>query len=336
MSCALNILRPGPGVTLQDRGRPGWLDLGLSRGGAADRLALAEAEALLGVRGEMTVIEMAGFGADLEATEDLQISLTGAPMRASLDGQKLIWNACHSMPAGARLSLGSTLTGTYGYLGINARCERVAQLGAQSAHLVAGIGEPLKAGETLRLGVGASGQVGMFLEVEDRFSGGAVRMVESFHSNLFAKEERQRFQATEFRRGTRGNRMGVRLEAEAGKFHADGARNIISEVILPGDIQITGDGTPFVLLSECQTTGGYPRIGTVLPCDLPKVAQAAPGAPLRFQFVGLEEAVELERSAEAHRKALGRSVRPLIRDPRTIPDLLSYQLISGVVAGNEE
>ena len=104
---------------------------------------------------------------------------------------------------------------------------------------------------------------------------------------------------------------------------------------MPGDIQITGDGTPFVLLSECQTTGGYPRIGSVLPSDLPRVAQAPPGAEIRFSFVSLDEATRIERRHAEAQRALPGKVHPLIRDPHGMSDLLSYQLISGVTAGDE-
>ncbi len=109
---------------------------------------------------------------------------------------------------------------------------------------------------------------------------------------------------------------------------------MVSETIVPGDIQMTGAGTPFVLGPECQTTGGYPRLATVIPSDLPKVLQAAPGAPIRFEFVTREQALAAWRQEVADRQAL--SPRPLIRDPHDISDLLSYQLIDGVTAGGEE
>ena len=111
---------------------------------------------------------------------------------------------------------------------------------------------------------------------------------------------------------------------------------MLSEVIVPGDIQITGDGAPFVLMAECQTTGGYPRIGSVLPCDLPRVAQAQPGARLRFRFVTGDDGIAAERAAEAARKGLRAKLDHLVRDPHDIRDLLSYQFISGVTAGHDE
>lgn len=81
--------------------------------------------------------------------------------------------------------------------------------------------------------------------------------------------------------------------------------------------------------------GGYPRIASVLPCDLPTVVQATPGTALRFRFVTLEEAVEAERRAAAHRNGLRSALTPLVRDPHNIRDLLAYQLISGATAGRE-
>ncbi|WP_289041093.1 urea amidolyase [uncultured Aliiroseovarius sp.] len=336
MIARLKILRAGPGMTVQDLGRPGYLDVGLSRGGAADRLALHEGAALLGQPANLAAIEMAGAGGEFEAIQDTRIALTGAAMRVTLDGGKLAWNASHLLPAGARLSIGSMLGGSYGYLHIGGGVEGSHCLGAESAHLSAGIGARLSDGGTLTIGPDDGTQVSMTLPPDDRFGGGTVRIVASFQSHLFADGELARLQDTPLRRDARANRMGVRLEPDGDGFHVEGGRNVISEVIVPGDIQITGDGTPFVLMSECQTTGGYPRIGTVLPCDLPRVAQTPAGATLQFRWVGIEDAVELERADAKMRAALRGRRHPLIRDPHKMPDLLSYQLISGVVAGDED
>ena len=105
--------------------------------------------------------------------------------------------------------------------------------------------------------------------------------------------------------------------------------------MVAGDIQMTGDGAPFVLLPECQTTGGYPRIATVLPDDLPMVAQAGQGVALNFRFVERADAVAAHRPLNQRYADLKRSLQPLLRDPHDIRDLLSYQLISGVVSGEE-
>ena len=109
--------------------------------------------------------------------------------------------------------------------------------------------------------------------------------------------------------------------------------SVISEPMVPGDIQMTGKGMPFILLPECQTTGGYPRIGTVIPDDLPKVVQAAPDVPLTFRFITYEAALASHVPLKAYYAAQKREVQPLVRHPLEIGDLLSYQLISGATTG---
>lgn len=335
MKRELVVLSAGPGVTVQDMGRPGHLAFGLSRGGAADRLALFEGAALLGQSDTLPALEMAGLGGEFEATAGMRIALTGAAMRASVDGEPVAWNASHFLPEGARLSIGAATSGVYGYLNLGGGLALSPLLGAQSGHLAAGLGACLNTGDHLPVGKDAGAEIGMKIEADPRFEGGTIRIVSSLQTDHFTANEITRFEATEFRRDARGNRMGVRLLPDGEGFHTEAGLNILSEVIVPGDVQITGDGTPFVLLSECQTTGGYPRIGSVLPSDLPLVAQARPGTTLSFKFVSLEAAVDIERREASRRIGLRKNIQPLIRDPHQIPDLLSYQLISGVTAGDD-
>ncbi len=334
MNRTLRVISAGPGVTIQDQGRQGYLSFGLSRGGAADLCALAEGAALLGQSDELAAIEMAGFGGQFAADQDVVIALTGARMSASIDGARIAWNACHPLPKGARLSIGGVERGSFGYLHVAGGFDMPQILGAKSAHLTAGIGATLLAGAMLPIGHPPANVVpNMFLPDDPRFDGGRVRMVPSLQTDLFSKSDRDRFEATVFKRDTRGNRMGMRFLPPDAGFEAASGLSLLSEIIVPGDIQITGDGTPFVLLSECQTTGGYPRIGSVLPSDLPKVAQTPPGATIQFQFVALKEAVEIERRETQRRAALASQRQPLIRDPHSMSDLLSYQLISGAITG---
>ncbi|OIQ32920.1 MAG: urea amidolyase [Alphaproteobacteria bacterium MedPE-SWcel] len=336
MSRTLTLLHAGPGLTVQDLGRPGYLAFGLSRGGAADRLALAEGGALLGQDAGFAAIEMAGIGGTFEASQEMRIALTGAPMAATLeDGTGLRWNASHILPKGARLTIGAVRRGSYGYLHVGGGIATPERLGARSVHLAAGLGARLRAGDVLPVGGDHGGPVDMGLEPEPRLEGGLLRMVPSLQTELFAKAELRRFQDVTFVRDSRANRMGVRLLPGGAGFALDGGLSVLSEVIAPGDIQVTGDGTPFVLMSECQTTGGYPRIGSVLPSDLPRVAQAQAGAEFRFAMVSLAEAVRIERRAAEDRARLRSRLTPVLRDPARIRDLLAYQLVSGVTAGTD-
>jgi allophanate hydrolase len=336
MSGTLTILSAGPALTVQDQGRHGYLAQGLTRGGAADLLALCEGAALLGQSPDLAAIEMVGMGGSFEASEDTIIALTGARMSATIDGAPLIWNASHMLPAGAKLVIGGVQAGTYGYLHVGGGFDLPEVMGARSAHLTAGVGQSLKAGEQLPIGAAKSKRSGYFLAPQDRSKGGVIRVLETIQTGLFSQDTVQRFAETTFRRDARGNRQGVRMDTDGDGFFADGGLSIVSEVILPGDIQITGDGAPYVLMCECQTTGGYPRIATVIPSDLPKVAQASVGAPLKFEFVTSDEAIALEQRARAEIKALPGRIAPLIRDPHDISDLLSYQLVGGAISATSD
>ncbi|MEM7318287.1 MAG: biotin-dependent carboxyltransferase family protein [Pseudomonadota bacterium] len=328
---SLKVISVGPACTVQDQGRTGCLDRGLSRSGAADLLALHEGAALLGHNPEVAAIEMAGMGGVFEATADLFFALTGAKMQASIDGGPVAWNASHRLDTGQKLTIGAVLQGNYGYLHVQGGIATEPVLGSRASHLTAGLGRTLATGDTLPVGP-QTDVVSQKITAADRFSGGTLRAVKSFQTSLFEPDTLSRFEQTPFRRGARANRMGMQLDSDGPGFAASGQLNILSEVISPGDIQMTGAGAPFILLNEHQTTGGYPRIATIVPCDLPRAAQSPAQAPMRIQLITLEKAVELHAAFRADLTRLPSRVEPLVRDPRDIPDLLSYQLISGVVS----
>ena len=334
MSRALKVHRIAPGATVQDQGRIAYRAFGVSRGGAMDRLALAEGAAMLGQPGDSAALELPGSGGVFEATEPLRIALTGAPMRATLDGAPLVWNASHAMPAGARLEIGGATAGSYGYLHVGGGFDTPLLLGARSAHLAAGIGAVVRAGDALPVGPDTRGDVGWTLPQDSRFEGGTLRLIQSFQTDLFDAGTRDRFCKTAFTRDARANRMGMRLNSDGEGFSASRGLNILSESILTGDIQITGDGTPFLLLSESQTTGGYPRVATVIPADLPRAVQTPPGGTLRFTFVTRDAALAAEARMREHLRNLPKLRTALVRDPAQMRDLLSYQLISGATAGD--
>ncbi len=331
---SLKVHSIGPACTVQDRGRTGYLDQGLSRSGAADLLALHEGAALLGQSPDCAALEMAGMGGTFETTQQICIALTGAPMQASIDGTPIIWNAAYSMEAGQQLMIGAAKQGNYGYLHIGGGIDTTVFLGSRSTHLTANVGRTIQAGDILPTSLHL-GRAGMKLRLDDRFTGGTLRVLASFQTPLFDQETLDRFTQTTFKRGARANRMGMQLDSDGEGFAAKGQLNILSEVITPGDIQMTVTGNPFILLPECQTTGGYPRIATVLPCDLPRAAQTPAGGQVQFEFVTMDEAVALHAAYLSDLALLGAQIEPLVRDPHDIPDLLSYQLIGGMISATE-
>jgi allophanate hydrolase subunit 2 len=116
-------------------------------------------------------------------------------------------------------------------------------------------------------------------------------------------------------------------------LHHLGDANIISDGVLPGSIQVPGDGQPIVLLRDCQTTGGYPKIATVISADLDRFAQIPPGGLVRFLSVTLDQAIVAARAAAAEQTEILATISPAIRLPTT-DTLLRLNLIDGVTDGS--
>lgn len=332
---ALIVTRAGGLLSVQDLGRPGHIAQGLSRGGAMDRLALIEAAALLDLPQIVAGIEMASAGGQFRVTAPTRIALTGAPMTATLDDAPLRWHASHLLRPGQMLRISGAQSGAYSYLTPAGGITTPEWLGSRAAHLNIGINAALENGAELPIGPDpAPEDPPRILDAAPRFKGGDVRIIDGPQTALFADEVLDRFTQTNFTRAAHGNRQGVRLDSDA-RFASDHTGGLASDVLLPGDLQMTGDGVPYVLLAESQTMGGYPRIGTVIPTDLPLIAQTPPGGQIRFQRISLDQALALYRDDAALLRETKARCRNLVRDPAQMADLLSYQLVGGVTRGDE-
>ena len=334
MKPVLKVTKIGPAVTVQDAGWQGTLAMGLSRGGVADTLAYAQIGALLGLD-NTAVLEMAGIGGAFHALQDTRIALAGAQMDARLDGTALLWNGVHRVSKGQVLEIGAARSGMYGYLGIGGGFSTPRFQGSASTHRGAGLGHVVQADDVLEGNDDSKpDRVGLALP-NVSIANSAVRVVATSHSDLFDEECRNLFETTVFTRGTRGNRQGVTLDATT-SFALKGGQSLPSETVIPGDIQVPGEGAPYALLADSQTTGGYPRIAAILPCDLPRIAQAVAGDTLRFKFISREEGIAAELAERKARAKLTSLCKPILRDPTQMQDLLSYQLISGAISGEPE
>jgi allophanate hydrolase len=282
------------------------------------------------------VIEMMGFGGRFSVDEGTRFVLTGAAMDADIDGARIAPNCVSFLPAGATLTVGAARGGVYGYIALAGGITSQAIMDSRATHLTAGIGQRLQAADTLPIGVDPDRlRAPQKLHAEDRFGGGTVRIMPGPQTDFFDQDALDAFTATTFHRSARGNRQGIQLDHSGVNFGTKDGLNHVSDLIVPGDIQITGAGVPYVLLAECQTIGGYPRIGSVIPADLPKIAQAAPGTPLRFRFLTLEEADATAQSQASKLRQITQLCQPMVRDPHDIADLLRYQLISGATRGDD-
>lgn len=333
---ALVIRRIGPGAGLQDGGRPGQRSQGISAGGAADPLALAEGQALLGQARDAAALEIPQTGGAFTSDGPLRIALTGAPSPARIDGRPVAWSASHWLPAGASLEIGAPSEGRYAYLHAGGGIATEPQMSSRALHGAAGLGAPLAPGDRLPVAGPQDGACDRLLDPADRWGGGTVHLLRGPQSGLFPEALLARMAEIPFAVTARANRQGVRLDPGGALREPGAGLSVVSEAVVPGDVQIAGDGAPFVLGPECQTTGGYPRIGTVLPQDLGRVMQARTGEVLRFAWVTLDDGLALWRMARTRAESLpARAVRR-VRSPDEMSDLLRYELIDGVTTGRDD
>lgn len=336
MSC-LEVLSVGPRVQVQDLGRPGFHRYGVPEGGAMDRLACYELAALLSHPAETAVLEMAGFGGCFKIdAEQVAFALAGAPIRAKLNDQPLEMNRCYRASKGDRLDLAAVENGLYSYLGVKGGFQLPRVLNARSTHDRARIGglhgRNLNTGDRLPLEEARQELVLKRILPIDRFAKDVIRIVWGPQHDMFPDSERQRFLNTRYTVDRRVNRMGARLSSADAPLQAEGHLSGVSDAVAEGDIQIPGDGYPAVLLADRQTTGGYPRIATVITADLPRMAQRAPGSPVRFELVDIGTAITALKEMHSAIHTLTSHLQPIVRNPADMTDLHEYDLTSGATA----
>lgn len=292
MTAVLSILRAGPLVTIQDTGRVGMLAHGISASGPMDAGAFASAG---GGRGGL---EFTAAGLALEVVEGgCAVGFAGGDFRISVNGAKLAWPGTAELAAGDRVDITPGRWGNYGYLRFDCDVDLpqvMGSLATSSRVRLGGLdGRALRAGDILRL---TGDLVALGAPAAAQEEPGPIRVTWGLHAEWFGREVRERFVSAGFTVSTRLDRMGIRLADGQGVFAGVSSLSLVSDAIVPGDIQILGDGTPIVLMRDHQPTGGYPRIATVISADLDRLAQMRPGTSVAFEPVTVEHAHQLLRS----------------------------------------
>lgn len=293
MSAMLRIVRAGPLTTLQDWGRPGWLASGVTASGPMDRTAFQRAAGWLGAAAPTGIeFTVAGIGIEV-AGGPIGIAADGGQFSAEVNGVAQPWPLQVLLKSSDRLDIRPGPEGNYGYLRFDREIEVPPALGSRATNTVVGIGglagRALTAGDLLPLGPRLSRRAGLHVAATPPETG-PIRVTWGLHADSFSADMRNRFVTESFRVSLRLDRMGARLEDLAGVFGGLAMLGLVSDAIVPGDIQILGDGTPVVLLRDHQPTGGYPRIATIVSADFDRFAQLRPGSEVRFQPVTIATA----------------------------------------------
>jgi len=295
----LVIASIGPASSVQDGGRPGSQRYGLVPSGAMDRLALAAANTLVGNEPFTAAIEVGPFGAKFTARGAVRVALAGAPRSADIAGRAVASDTSATLADGETLTLGFARGGSFSYLAIEGGIEGEPMFGSLAVNARAGLGSPyprpLQSGDELQAKA-ASGAPERRIELPAA-SDAPIRVVWGPQDDEFADETKKLFLDSEWKVSATSDRMGYRLEGPALE-HAKGY-DIISDGIVSGAIQVPGSGRPIVLMVDNQTTGGYPKIATVISADIPVVARRKPGRTIRFEAVDVREAERLRRQQEA-------------------------------------
>ena len=339
-SAALLVRAAGPGTTIQDLGRVGWQRFGVTTAGAMDRLALQVANRLVGnPPGEAAIEFLLQGGEFVVETDSLRLAVTGADAALAIDGEPAAGWCSHRLRQGQVIRIGAARGGVYAYLAVAGGFDLPPVLGSRSTHVRSGIGgyggRALRAGDRLPLlaSTAPGGQERCLPEGERPHYRRTVRAVLGPQDDYFTGAGIDTLFGAEYEVTMQSDRMGIRL-AGPGIEHAKGF-NIISDGITAGCIQVPGAGAPIILMADRQSTGGYPKIATVISADLPAVAQCPPGARLRFAPVGIEEAQAARRAQDEWLRTVpARLVAAREAGGVDLERLLEANLISGVTAGD--
>jgi biotin-dependent carboxylase-like uncharacterized protein len=283
----LRILATGPQATLQDGGRRGHMAVGVGRAGAADTAAYALGARLLGNSTRSAAIEVTFGGLHVRAEGEVLVCLTGAVGPATVDGVAVGYAAPFPLPDGAELVLGPPTAGLRTYLSVRGGLAVEPVLGSRSLDTMSGLGPPpLRAGDVLPIGRAPRRWPHVDLAPVAVPTTGAVVVRVSPGPRRDCFEDPAALATTPWTVSDRSDRRGVRLLGEP-LVRRPEARNreLPSEGMVRGAIQVPPNGEPVIFLNDHPVTGGYPVIGVVESVDVDLVAQLVPGQPVTFRWV---------------------------------------------------
>ncbi|MGE8942303.1 biotin-dependent carboxyltransferase family protein [Leptospira interrogans] len=344
MTATLRIVSPGLMTTLQDCGRPKYQRQGIPVSGAMDPVSLAAANLLVGNAPGMAALEIAYQGPTLTIEADsVRFAFVGgnAPIDILSDGgspERLPTLQSHRLERGKTLRIGALSGSSVGYLAIEGGFDIAPFIGSLSTYVRGGLGgwkgRALASGDELPLKrESAETREEQMLPGLDLAPAQRIRVILGPQNDYITDGGIQTFLGAQYTVSGAADRMGMRLEGPALE-HAKGF-NIVSDGIAPGAVQIPGTGTPIILMADRQTTGGYPKVATVISADLAAVGRLSPGSVVSFEAVSIEAAEQLRGELSAMLEGLAARLVPVART--AIIDegkLLSSNLVSGVIYGH--
>jgi biotin-dependent carboxylase-like uncharacterized protein len=343
MTAGLKVINPGLHTTVQDLGRLGYQALGVPVSGALDPVALRLGNAIVGNPAGAAAFEVLWNGPRIEVVADtVRVAVAGCNATLAIgDGSRIVpaWQSV-TLPRGEVLQVDVGPQSVCAYLAVEGGIAVPSVLGSASTYARAALGgfegRALQRGDIVRLAMDNAGK-----REERRLpsppaaaSDQLIRVVLGPQQDHFTDEAIATLLDAEFRISKSADRMGMRLDGPLLR-HRRGW-DIVSDAIATGAVQVPGSGQPILLLADHQTTGGYPKIATVISADLALVGRRRPGDMIRFAAVSIEEAEQIGRDEERRLAALVTSYEAISNEGGVdLASLYAGNLISGVVTATE-
>lgn len=294
----LRVIKPGLLTTIQDRGRWGLQARGVPVAGPMDSCSHRIANALVGNPLDAATLEVTLLGPEIEFEAECLVAIAGAEFELTVDGRHVPMNAAFVAPAASVLRFRRRLRGARAYIAVRGGISTPPTLGSRATHLISAMGgmagRALKAGDVLPLGgatradfFAAAAFDPAIVALPDRHA--RLRVLAGPQLEYFSPAALETLQAEPYTISNRSDRMGFRLEGPVLE-HARGA-DIISDATPIGTLQVPASGQPILLMADRQTTGGYPKIATVIAADISVAGQLAPGDTISFAVCSMREAM---------------------------------------------
>jgi antagonist of KipI len=316
----LRVIRPGMLTTVQDLGRWGHQADGVPVGGPMDVYSHRLANRLVANDDGAAALEITLIGPELEAAGDVVCAVAGAEFELSVGSRPVPSGRAFELAGGSRLRFGRRLAGVRASLAVRGGIDLPEVLGSRSTSIVSRMGplggRTLAAGDVLPAGrLPPSRMPGTTVYSLPLPRGGArLRALVGPHDRLFTTRAIDQFFSAPFTVTLQANRMGYHLE---GPLLAQAGEDVLSDATPFGTVQVPRTGQPILLMADRQTTGGYPRIATVISADLPLAGQLAPGDWIRFAPCTRAEALDALQRQES--RLSGRLEPSRASSPRLSP-----------------
>jgi antagonist of KipI len=256
------------------------------------------ANALVGNARDAALLEITLVGPELEFEDERLVAVAGADFDLSLDGRPAPLNAPFTVAAGSHLRFGARGLGARAYLAVSGGIGVTPTLGSRSTHVASGMGglggRALLAGDRLPLGDPSLRQRAALAPQEAMAAlpdgGATIRVLAGPQADRFTGDALEMLQSAPYTVAGNSDRMGFRLEGLP-LAYARGA-DIISDATPLGVLQVPASGQPILLMADRQTTGGYPKIATVIAADIAIAGQLAPADAIRFRVCTARDAMK--------------------------------------------